>query len=129
MIGASLYNGSYYSDPPNDRKITVPSGSSTGSRIFVIPSGIPSGTYDLLVALWFDVDENNAINSGDFMMYMVSEPSLINVCLTSVDEEISNLTKNGGKVYSVDGKRVEEIKSKGVYFIIKDGKVKKVIKR
>ncbi|MEO0168765.1 MAG: SpoIID/LytB domain-containing protein [candidate division WOR-3 bacterium] len=129
MIGASLYNGSYYSDPPNDRKITVPSGSSTGSRIFVVPSGTPAGTYDLLVALWFDVDENNAINSGDFMMYMVSQPSLINVCLTSVDEEISKLTKNGGKVYRVDGKIVKGIENKGVYFIVKDGKVKKVIRR
>ena len=58
----------WISDPPRDIKVSIPPGSSTRSRYFVVPPGTSEGTYDLLVALWFDVNENNAINSGDLLL-------------------------------------------------------------
>lgn len=60
MIGASLYSSSfgYISDPTNDKKVTLYSGSNNVPRNFRVPSATPAGTYDLLVALWLDVDEN-----------------------------------------------------------------------
>ena len=129
MIGASLYNGIYISDPPRDFKVSIPPGSSTRSRYFVVPSGTSPGTYDLLVALWFDVDENNAINSGDLSLHMISRTSYINVCATSVDEDITRIDGAKFTVYSVDGRRVKNIKGRGFYFIVEGGKVRKVLKR
>ncbi len=127
MIGASLYNGTYVSDPPRDLKVSVPPGSSVRSRYFVVPNGTSPGNYDLLVALWFDVDENNAINSGDLLLHMVSRTSYINVCATNVWEE--TLKPGKAKVYSVDGRRVEDIKKAGFYFLVEDGRVRKVLRR
>jgi hypothetical protein len=129
MIGASLYNGTYISDPPRDIKVSIPPGSSTRSRYFVVPAGTSAGTYDLLVALWFDVDENNAINSGDLLLHMVSRASYINVCATDVKENISEIEGGRLSVYSVDGRRVERIDKRGFYFVVDGRKVRKVFKR
>lgn len=70
MIGASLYSSStgYISDPSNDNKITLNPGSNTPSRQFTTPSNIPEGTYDLIVAIWLDVDENNQVTSSDLSL-------------------------------------------------------------
>ena len=121
MIGASLYNGTYISDPPRDIKVSIPPGSSTRSRYFVVPPGTSAGTYDLLVALWFDVNENNAINSGDLLLHMVSRASYI--------KNISEIEGGRLSVYSVDGRRVERIEKKGFYFVVDGRKVRKVFKR
>ncbi|NPA33970.1 MAG: PKD domain-containing protein [Chlorobi bacterium] len=79
MIGASIYNGTYFSDPPNDVGITAPVGISSHSRNFVIPSSAPTGTYDLIVALWFDVDENNQINTGDLLLHTYTIPNALTI--------------------------------------------------
>ncbi|MEJ5165663.1 MAG: SpoIID/LytB domain-containing protein [Thermoanaerobaculia bacterium] len=70
MIGASLYNPStgYISDPANDNKITLIPGSNSPSRQFATSSSIPEGTYNLIVALWLDVDENNIITGDDLSL-------------------------------------------------------------
>lgn len=86
MIGASLYNGNYYSDPANDKKVTINIGNDSESRIFVVPAGTPFGTYDLLVALWFDVDENNQINSGDFPLYLTTLYDAITISPEAITE-------------------------------------------
>lgn len=86
MIGASLYNGNYYSDPVHDKKVTINVGNDNETRIFVVPGGTPFGTYDLLVALWFDVDGNNQINSGDFSLYLVTLYDAINISQQGIVE-------------------------------------------
>jgi len=78
MLGASLCSGSCnVSDPANDTKVTVTVGAHGVSRPFTVPAGTPAGTYDLLVAYWFDVDENNAIGSGDLIVASRQEPGAI----------------------------------------------------
>jgi hypothetical protein len=70
MIGASLYReGQYYDDPENDKKITVPPGNSEQWRTFVT-SNLDPGWYDLLVALWFDIDEDNVIDPTDLPLQL-----------------------------------------------------------
>lgn len=70
MIGASLYSPStgYISDPSNDNKITLSPGNNNPSRQFTTPSSIPEGYYDLIAALWLDIDENNSITGDDLSL-------------------------------------------------------------
>uniref|UniRef100_A0A7C4TDI0 T9SS type A sorting domain-containing protein n=1 Tax=candidate division WOR-3 bacterium TaxID=2052148 RepID=A0A7C4TDI0_UNCW3 len=93
MIGASLYNGNYYSDPAHDKKVTINVGNDSEYRIFQVPAGTPYDTYDLLVALWFDVDENNQINSGDFPLYLVTYYDAIIISPVAI-EEAPHLSKS-----------------------------------
>lgn len=81
MIGASLYSSStgYISDPSNDNKITLNPGSNNPSRQFVTPSNIPEGTYDLIVALWLDVNEDNLITGDDLSLISYTLANAITV--------------------------------------------------
>lgn len=81
MIGASLYSTStgYISDPPNDNKITLAPGSNAPSRTFQTPSNTPKGFYDLIVALWLDVDEDNTITGNDLSLVTYTLASAIEV--------------------------------------------------
>lgn len=69
MLGASIrpYGNSTWtiSDPAHDVKFSVPGGINNFSRQFMAPADATWGTYDLLVALWQDVNNNNVIDSGD----------------------------------------------------------------
>lgn len=81
MIGASLYSSStgYIDDPANDTKVSLSAGSNNVSRLFNVPSSTPDGTYDLLVALWFDVDENNQITGTDLSLVLKTFPGAVNI--------------------------------------------------
>jgi hypothetical protein len=67
LLGASirLPGGPTLSDPNNDRKVTLATGTNTITRSFVVPATAPSGTYDLLVSLVEDLNNNGRIDSGD----------------------------------------------------------------
>jgi hypothetical protein len=81
MLGASLYSAAtgYISDPATDQQISVYPGTTDVSRFFSVPSWAPSGTYDLLVALWLDVDEDGAISSADLLLTSQLIPGAIAV--------------------------------------------------
>jgi len=81
MIGASLYSAStgYIDDPSNDTKVSLISGSNNVSRTFAVPSSTPDGTYDLIVALWFDIDENNQITGTDLSLVSKTYPSAVTI--------------------------------------------------
>jgi hypothetical protein len=72
LQGASLVavgaNSGYISDPANDRSATLPAGNSAQTRPFTIPIGTPTGTYDLLYALWQDGNGDGSIGSGDTVL-------------------------------------------------------------
>lgn len=73
MLGASLIGPSTISDPVNDKKVTVLARSGFSvqyrdtavSRLFKVPTTATTGTYDLLVAIWFDANGNNVIDGSD----------------------------------------------------------------
>ncbi len=70
MLGASIRLGSssWISDPARDLKVSLVEGANNRSRFFLIPSDAAAGTYDVLTALWFDRNNSNTINTGDFQV-------------------------------------------------------------
>ena len=81
MLGASLYSDAtgYISDPTQDTKVTLYPGSNDVARGFNVPLTAPSGTYDLLVALWLDVDGDSAITSVDQPLVFYVLPAALTV--------------------------------------------------
>lgn len=70
LIGASLYRSGvgYLDDPGNDTPVSLTSGSQTIQRTFAIPALAPQGSYDLLLSLYLDVDENGIISAKDLAL-------------------------------------------------------------
>jgi hypothetical protein len=81
MLGASLYSDAtgYISDPTQDTEVALYPGSNDVSRGFNVPADAPSGTYDLLVALWLDVDGDALITGVDQPMVFYVLPSAVTV--------------------------------------------------
>jgi hypothetical protein len=81
VLGASLYSTAigYVSDPANDLVTSAPPEYSDQYRWFTTPSWLPSGSYDLIVALWIDVDEDGTLTSLDMPLVMYRWPSAITV--------------------------------------------------
>jgi len=79
MLGASLYSDAtgYISDPSTDQKVTVYPSSTDVSRGFNVPPWAPSGTYDLVVALWLDVDGDSMITGADLPLVSYLIPGAI----------------------------------------------------
>ncbi len=148
MLGASLYDGAnWISDPAHDVKINITPGNGTYQRQFTTPSNIATKCYDLVVMIWFDIDENNQINSpADLPIDKITKTNYI--CVNAVNQNevsVGNLKfyikdsklvlSGNGKVnlYSTDGKVIisDEIVGKKI-FNLKKGvyilKVEKIIK-
>jgi hypothetical protein len=70
MLGASirLGTGAWISDPSRDLKVSLVEGTNNRSRFFLVPNDAVAGTYDVLTALWYDRNNSNTINTGDFMV-------------------------------------------------------------
>ncbi|MFN3690354.1 MAG: SpoIID/LytB domain-containing protein, partial [Fimbriimonadales bacterium] len=70
ILGASirLGAGSWISDPPRDLKVSLVEGTNNRARFFLVPSDAAAGTYDVLTALWYDRNNSNTINTGDFIV-------------------------------------------------------------
>ncbi|MCS6919309.1 MAG: Ig-like domain repeat protein [Fimbriimonadales bacterium] len=70
MLGASIRLGSnaWISDAPRDLKVSLVEGTNNRSRFFLAPTDAAAGTYDVLTALWFDRNNSNTINTGDFQV-------------------------------------------------------------
>ncbi|MCB1635629.1 MAG: hypothetical protein KDI51_13620 [Xanthomonadales bacterium] len=71
-LGASLYSVAtgFVSDPPNDLGVRLEPGPGSSQRSFQLPPDLPSGSYDVLVSLYLDIDGNNAINAGDLSLQL-----------------------------------------------------------
>ena len=81
MLGASLYSEAtgYISDPAGDQKVILYPGTTDVSRPFTVPAETPAGTYDLLVALWLDVDEDSAVSGADLPLVWYWIPAAVTV--------------------------------------------------
>lgn len=80
-VGASLFrSGSgFVSDPPRDLGVRLEPGAQQRSRQFQLPVNIADGVWDVLVALYLDIDGNGAINSGDLAMSSARQDSLLTI--------------------------------------------------
>lgn len=81
LLGASLYSldTGYISDPANDAEVMLNPGSNDVARWFTVPGSTPTGSYDLLVALWIDVDEDFAITDADLPLVSYTFPGAVTV--------------------------------------------------
>lgn len=71
MFAASIRKSgtsNWISDPTHDVKYSLTVGTNNYSRSFTVPCSTPIGSYDLLVAMWFDKNYNNIIDQGDFVV-------------------------------------------------------------
>lgn len=70
MLGASirLGTGAWISDAPRDLKVSLVEGTNNRARFFLVPSDAAAGTYDVQTALWYDRNNSNTINTGDFVV-------------------------------------------------------------
>ncbi len=86
-IGASLWSAAtgFISDSSGDTAVVLAPGDNSVSRPFAVPAGTPDGFYDLIVALWLDVDENVAISPDDFAAADFTTNAGIEVCSDPLD--------------------------------------------
>jgi hypothetical protein len=71
MIGASIAptgTTNWISDPTNDISRTFTQGTANYTRSFKIPCNAAPGVYDLYTALWYDKNNSNTIDGGDFVV-------------------------------------------------------------
>ncbi|MEM9558013.1 MAG: SpoIID/LytB domain-containing protein [Acidobacteriota bacterium] len=73
LLGATIEGPGSYNDAPNDKPVTAFAriGSSTqwrdtaASRSFTVPGAAVSGTYDVVVSVWYDVDGDGTVSAVD----------------------------------------------------------------
>ncbi len=71
IIGASIAptgTTNWISDPANDIARTFTQGTANYTRNFKIPCNTAPGVYDLYTALWYDKNNSNTIDGGDFVV-------------------------------------------------------------
>ena len=70
ILGASLINANaVYSDPPNDAVFTLTqNGTNNLSRTFTLTTNAQSGVYDLVTAVYLDVNADNIITAADWAL-------------------------------------------------------------
>lgn len=81
LLGASLYDGqTYYSDPANDGVASInQAGTTTMQRAFQLDAAVLPGVYDLVTALYLDVDDNGQISSTDWLLQTNTEVAALQV--------------------------------------------------
>lgn len=81
LIGASLYRSGvgYLDDPSNDTVLSLAPGSHPIQRDFAVPSMAIAGSYDVLLSLYLDVDENDSISAGDLPMALLRADGALSV--------------------------------------------------
>lgn len=88
MIGASVApsgTSNWISDPAHDIKVNFSQGTANYNRLFTIPCQTQPGNYDLLTAIWYDKDNNNQINQGDFVVHSKLTPNALVISPTGIE--------------------------------------------
>jgi hypothetical protein len=81
LIGASIRRDGepFLSDPPNDRLLELPAGTSLARRRFEVPADAAPGQYALWVSLYLDIDEDGEISSNDLVQALLQLPAALQV--------------------------------------------------
>jgi hypothetical protein len=81
LIGASLYRSGigYIDDPARDAPLGLATGSHAIARDFHTSPTLAPGSYDLLVSLYLDVDENGAISAADLPLALTTTAHALQV--------------------------------------------------
>ena len=87
IIGASIAPAgttNWISDTPHDVKINFAQGTGNYNCLFTIPCNTQPGVYDILTALWYDKDNNNQINPGDFVVHSKLTQNALTISPTGI---------------------------------------------
>lgn len=102
MLGASIApagTSNWISNPPHDVKLSINQGTGNYNRSFTIPCSAQIGTYDLWTALWYDNNNNNQIDLGDFVVSSkITAGALI---VTNQQIGINTISANVPEIYSL----------------------------
>jgi Neprosin len=79
IVGAALSNVALL---PDDRRVSLKSGSNAAVRSFSVPAGVAPGSYDLTATIWRDRNRNGVIDSNDPLLGTVTYPNAITVAPT-----------------------------------------------
>jgi len=81
FLGASLYRSGvgYLNDPGNDIAVALVPGANAVSRPFALAGNLADGSYDLIIALYLDIDGNAALNSGDLALTSATVPGAVTI--------------------------------------------------
>ena len=107
ILGASLFPSGQTTgridDPADDQVVTLNSGQSVVSRQFSVPSTAAPGSYDLVVALWNDLNGNGVIDptiDQEFPEFKVTNAVAISpagsACTYTLSPSVINLPGWGG---------------------------------
>jgi GH25 family lysozyme M1 (1,4-beta-N-acetylmuramidase) len=105
LLGASLFPAGQTSgridDPPNDQSVSLSAGQNTPQRQFFVPLNTPVGTYDLVIGLWNDVNNNGVIDAGDQEITNLKINNAVSVlsgssCSYTLSPTELDLTTSGG---------------------------------
>jgi len=95
IIGASLLrNGIYYDNASNDNLVSLSTGTNSKTRSFNLsvatPNPLPTGTYDVIVGLWNDVNGNGKIdNTIDVSLNSYTSNNKLTINTSSDVNEVS----------------------------------------
>ena len=81
LIGASLYRSGigYVDDPAHDAPLSLATGSHAIGREFHTLPGLAPGSYDVLMSLYLDVDEDGAISASDLPLALTTTTHALQV--------------------------------------------------
>jgi hypothetical protein len=102
IAGASLYSASagYLNDTGNDKPISLNPGSNAFSRFFTVSASAVPGVYDLIVALWLDIDEDGRITPDvDLPMHSLTVSGGVEIrsaCTYSITPTSASFGASGG---------------------------------
>jgi len=90
ILGASIKIGSsYYNDPSHDKVVTLYPGNGNPNRYFYVPSGVPTGSYTVIYAIW--------ATDWSVQYDSVSKSDWVNM-VSSVSVQISSSPSNVGTI-------------------------------
>ncbi|MBI5475033.1 MAG: T9SS type A sorting domain-containing protein [Ignavibacteriae bacterium] len=106
---------SFVSDPPRDLKASFFAGGGSVSRNFVVSVSQDTGVYDLLVAVWHDKNNNNIIDTGDFVVHSKQYNAALTISVLPVQLVSFTATAVNNRDVRLDWRTLSEINNYGFY--------------
>jgi len=105
----------YTSDPAHDLKVSLFEGPNVVSRSFTVPATQTTGLHDLLVAVWYDKNNNNVIDAGDFVVNSQQYNSALSITVLPIQLASFTATVVNGNDVRLDWRTLSEINNFGFF--------------
>jgi hypothetical protein len=105
----------YTSDPAHDLKVSLFEGPNVVSRTFRVSASQTTGSHDLLVAVWYDKNNNNIIDAGDFVVNSQQYNSALTITVLPIQLASFTATVVNGNDVRLDWRTLSEINNFGFF--------------